>query len=264
MTSETAQNPDSPGNPPGGALSGGTASEGADPISTPGGPVSSVWKWVVAAVIVALLAYPIVRRLGDNGTAASGASPDSADAQLSRSVAAYQAGQYAEAVTAAQAALKLKPDYALAYNNLAVSYLQLHQYAEALQAIQQALRIQPDMELAKNNLAWIQREQAKSTAPPPAPLKPGTVDYYLQQSVDLYQAEKFQQAIDSAEQAIKLDPKMAGAYNNICISYIRLGTFDKAIQNCEKALEIQPDYQLARNNLNWALNSKADAMAHKK
>ena len=133
---------------------------------------SGLWKWVVVAAVVALLAIVVVNYHNKSVT-------DSAHAQLDRSLQAYQAGQYQDAINAAQAALDLKPESALAYNNLAVSYLGLHKFDDAIHNAQEALRIQPDFELAKNNLAWIQREKEKANTPPPAP---GTAAFYMVRS----------------------------------------------------------------------------------
>jgi tetratricopeptide (TPR) repeat protein len=230
-----------------------------DDATAPTKSIPSAWKWVLALLIAGLISYPVYHRLSG-----SSAETNPAEAELNRSQELYKAGQYDGAIAAAQAALKAKPDYALAYNNLAVSYLQLKKYDEAIQNAQQALRLQPDLELAKNNLAMIQQEKAKASAPPPVPPAPGTAGYFMQQSLENFQAGKFQDAINSAQQALKIDPKMATAYNNISVSYTRLGVWDKAIDNALKALQIQPDFELARNNLNWALTSKAEALAQKK
>jgi superkiller protein 3 len=200
-----------------------------------------------------------------NGTAAPG-QQDAADAELNLSLHAYQEGKYQEAILAAQAALKARPDFALAYNNLAVSYLQLHSYDQALQNAQKALQLQPDLELAKNNLVWIQQEKAKAAgAPLPAPPATGSADYYVNLSLQRYQAGQFQQSIDAARQALKIDPSLATAYNNIAAGYASMKMWDQAIENAQKALQLKPDMQLARNNLAWALNAKAtDAAAKKK
>jgi len=228
-------------------------------------PVRAVLKWLLTVLIVALVAYPLVRRLRDNG---SGASPavdlKSADTQLNRSLQAYQAGNYQEAIAAAHAALKARPGFALAWNNLAVSYLGLKMYDEAIHAAGEAIRLQPDLQLARNNLVWIQQEKAKASGPPPAPLKPGTADYYLDQSLKYYQAGAFQQSIDSARRALAIDPAMAAAYNNIAASYASLKMWDRAIESAQKALQLKPDFQLARNNLNWALNGKAGKLVNDK
>ena len=221
-------------------------------------PVRSILKWVLAAVILALVAYPLVQRIGsDNGASATSASaPGPADTQLNNSMQLYQTGKFQQAIDAARAAIKIKPDMAPAYNNIAVSYLALHQYDEAIQNAREALRIQPGLDLAKNNLAWIQQEKAKASGQP-QPVANSGADAYVNQSLQNYQAGRFQQAIDAAQQALKLDPAMPVAYNNIAASYASMGMWDKSIENAQKALDLKPDFQLARNNLNWALKGKA-------
>ena len=95
-----------------------------DPL-TPGKSTSTkvILRWVVAAVIAGLVAYPLLRQSHNDAPAASASSAsgpeDAADAEINLSLHAYQEGKFQEAITAAQAALKLRPDFALAYNNLA-------------------------------------------------------------------------------------------------------------------------------------------------
>jgi tetratricopeptide (TPR) repeat protein len=50
---------------------------------------------------------------------------------------------------------------------------------------------------------------------------------------------------------------MAAAYNNMAASYSSMKMWDPAIENARKAIALKPDFQLARNNLDWALKSKA-------
>jgi hypothetical protein len=80
--------------------------------------------------------------------------PPAAEEMLSRSLSSYQAGNYQESITLAQAALQIDPNFADAYNNLAAAHAALRQWDEAIAAAQQALRLQPDFPLARNNLNW--------------------------------------------------------------------------------------------------------------
>jgi tetratricopeptide (TPR) repeat protein len=223
--------------------------------------VRSILKWTLPAVLACLLIYPLIGRPGSGSPAsAAGSDPAAADEQLNRSLQAYQAGKYREAVLDARAALQARPNFAAAYNNLAVSYLQLKMYDDAISSARAAIRLQPDFELAKNNLAWIQQEiaKAKGTPPvPPASSGPETADSYLNLSLQEYQAGRYQESIDAARRALRLDPAMAAAYNNIAASYSSMRMWDPAVENAETAIRLQPDFQLARNNLAWALKGKA-------
>ncbi len=79
-----------------------------------------------------------------------------------------------------------------------------------------------------------------------------TCENYINLSLAYYKAEMYDKCIEACEEALKLRPDYALAYNNICSAYNMLGEWKKAIEACEKALKINPDFQLAKNNLNWA------------
>jgi tetratricopeptide (TPR) repeat protein len=49
----------------------------------------------------------------------------------------------------------------------------------------------------------------------------------------------------------------AEAYNNIAAGSIGLGDWDEAIRSAQEAVRLKPDFALARNNLNLAIQSKA-------
>ena len=215
---------------------------------------SARWRWAIGAVIVVALLYPLARRWMVSGNSAAGAPvPPAVQPILNTSFQLYQAGRYQEAITTAKKALEMDPNSADAYNNLAVSYLGLRMYDEAIQSAQQAIRIRPDYQLAKNNLNWILSEKAGK---PPAAVKPDTPEYYLNQSLALYQSNQLPESIAAAREALKLRPIYAEAYNNIAAACAKMGQWDDAIQNAQQALRILPDFQLAKNNLAWALAEK--------
>lgn len=81
-----------------------------------------------------------------------------------------------------------------------------------------------------------------------------TPEKYLQLSLDYYLDARFGLCISAAQEAIKLKPNYAAAYNNIGSAYIALGQFDQALGPLKKALSIQPNYVLAKNNLSLAEN----------
>jgi len=83
---------------------------------------------------------------------------------------------------------------------------------------------------------------------------PGKIsaETYLSKSLTYHQQGNYQKCISAAEQAIKLRPNYAEAYNNIG----SMQQWDKGIIALEKALAIKPDFQLAKNNLAWAKKQK--------
>ena len=49
--------------------------------------------------------------------------------------------------------------------------------------------------------------------------------------------------------AIAIKPDYAEAYNNLGVTYNKLGQLEQAVQAYEEALKIDPDYADAHNNL---------------
>ena len=210
------------------------------------------WRFTIAgaAVVTAAFAFWIAT----NRAPAPG-TPSPASSAIEASLQHYQAGRYEKAVAAAKTAIAANPTSAEAYNNLAVSYLQLKKFDDGLQAAREAIRLKPDFEMAKNNLAWIEREKAKASgaqvAAPAQPAPPADAVALLNQSVAHYAAGRFTQCIDTAAQSARLNPKSAQAFNNIGICAGKLERWDEAIRNTQEALRLDPNLQLAKNNLAW-------------
>jgi tetratricopeptide (TPR) repeat protein len=81
---------------------------------------------------------------------------------LAASLAYFQAGRFADCVSAAKEALKLRPDYAEAWNNVGACSNSLSQWDAGIEACNRAIQLKPDFQLARNNLAWAEKEKAKS------------------------------------------------------------------------------------------------------
>ena len=101
--------------------------------------------------------------------------------------------------------------------------------------------------------------QVKSRDPqgakPPVETDLALSNQYLQQSLDLYNADNFAECIAAATKAAVYNPKSDRAYNNICAAHNALGEWDRAIVACQHALRLNPDSMLARNNLQVALQA---------
>ncbi len=79
-----------------------------------------------------------------------------------------------------------------------------------------------------------------------------TAESYVALSLQLYQEQRYVEAIDACQAALKLRPEYAEAWNNICAANNKLGRYEEAAAACEQALRYKPDLQLARNNLQYA------------
>ena len=61
----------------------------------------------------------------------------------------------------------------------------------------------------------------------------------------------------ASQEALKIAPGDAGAYNNLCTAFGGLRQWTQAVAACREAMRLKPDFQLARNNLEWALHEEA-------
>ena len=70
-----------------------------------------------------------------------------------------------------------------------------------------------------------------------------TKEDYFNSGIAYYELGKHQQAIKDFNQAIRLDPKFAEAYNNRGIAYGKgKGQYGQAIADYTKAIELNPKY----------------------
>jgi len=92
--------------------------------------------------------------------ASSGGAKQTPESYLAQSLELYQAGRYVDCIASARAALVLRPKFAEAWNNICAAYNQLGQYDEAISACEEALRSKPDFELARSNLEYARQNAA--------------------------------------------------------------------------------------------------------
>jgi tetratricopeptide (TPR) repeat protein len=93
---------------------------------------------------------------------------------------------------------------------------------------------------------------AQRYATRPAVQAKGSAEELLDQSRAFYQSKQYFECILSAMKALKLQPDLAEAYNNIAAANNAMGRWDQGIKAAHEALRLQPDFALARENLRWA------------
>jgi Flp pilus assembly protein TadD len=111
--------------------------------------------------------------------------------------------------------------------------------------IQKALKLSPG-----DLMAIDLRAQADPGSPSSSPGL--TPEACLQESLDDYRQKQYPEAVLACEQALKLRPDYAEAWNNIGAACNELGLYEKAAAALNTALLLKPDFPLARNNLNYA------------
>lgn len=83
-----------------------------------------------------------------------------------------------------------------------------------------------------------------------------TAANYLNLSLAYQRAGRFRDGIQAAGQALKLQPDLAMAYNNIAEAHIELREWDAAIAAAGQALRLQSDFPRARKVLAYAEQQK--------
>ena len=113
----------------------------------------------------------------------------------------YSMGRYQEAIAAAQQSVALNPGSAVGYTDIAASYAALRLWDQSVQCAQQAYRLQPNSQLAKNNLDWVLQENQEAGGAP-LPANSRTPLYFLNLSLQDYQAGHFNECIVDAKEAM--------------------------------------------------------------
>ena len=67
---------------------------------------------------------------------------------------------------------------------------------------------------------------------------------------------KYNEAIKAYDEAIRLDPKHAAAWNNKGIALNNQGKYNEAIEAYDEAIRLDPNYAAAWNNKGIALNNQ--------
>lgn len=150
-------------------------------------------------------------------------------------------GDIADAVHQLQLAALLNPSRLATRDLLASAYAAEGNTAQARATALDTLRIAPSDAGAAHILTQ--------------PVTPNA-DFWINLSLRQYQLRNYPACIAAAQQALRLRPNSAEAYNNIAAANAAMGNWDNAIAAARKAIALKPDFQLAKNNLAWAESQK--------
>jgi eukaryotic-like serine/threonine-protein kinase len=188
--------------------------------------------------------------------------PHDADALLGLARSFDSAGRIADAETAFRKAIALRPDYWDGYNSFA-SFLDSHQrYEEAIAQYKHAIQLTPDNAALYLNLGSVYSDMGsqhfsdaaqmyqKSLALEPSYPAYANLGYlYLQQ-------QKYAEAADTEEKALKLNDRDYLVWGNLAIAYEALKdetnasrTRDRELALLEQAVETTPRDAVAQSNL---------------
>jgi len=157
------------------------------------------------------------------------------------------------AVEELQKTLEVNPDYMPARYLLLQAYSEFGDWPRVRAEAQSILQRFPSDTTAA---AYLARANAAPQSLQAASASARTADDYLTLSLNYYRTGRFQDSIKAAQEALKLQPTYAEAYNNIAAAYAELRDWDRAIEAAREAVRLKPGFQLAQNNLAWAESQK--------
>jgi tetratricopeptide (TPR) repeat protein len=175
----------------------------------------------------------------------------------------HQLGRPGEAVACLQEALRLRPDFAEAYNHLGLVYLSQSRPAEAAACFRQALALEPQSEEVRRHLEAALRSQTAAPAPPVSADDPARACNV--RGIDLSREGRWEEAVASFREAVRLRPDYADAFNNLGNVLFFQKQFDEAIAAYEQAVRLAPGHAGYHSNLGEVLRHRgrlAEALGH--
>ena len=139
----------------------------------------------------------------------------------------YKAGRYKEAVAELRQAVRLSPDWDDPHYVLALSLMEIGQLKEAIESYKRVIEV-----AIKDD--------------------PKILSYYNMGNAYSDLGE-YENAIDSYQQALKLDPTSSKLHNNLGLAYAALGRFAEAEAEFAEAVRLNADYAEAHFNLGVAM-----------
>jgi len=176
------------------------------------------------------------------GTAPQQSKADPAVLAYNEGAALANDGKNAEAIAKMDEAVSLKPEFAAAYQALARLNARMKNHAKAIEAATKALEISgddPDMFaiLAEEYAATGQKEKAAEYRKK----APADANALFNEAARLINEGKDNQAEPLLKQAIAANDKMAAAYYELGMLYVRTSKNADAKANLEKYLELEPN-----------------------
>lgn len=154
-------------------------------------------------------------------------------------------------------AVQLNPSDFYARALLSQIYAATNQWKELGDLVEDTLRIAPTDSSALHYRNVLAEARGKTARKAVEAAKAQTPESYLELSLAHFQAGRYMDCVGAAQEAVKLRPNYAEAYNNIAAGYNALQMWDEGIQAASEAVRLKPDWDLAKNNLAHARRQKA-------
>jgi tetratricopeptide (TPR) repeat protein/uncharacterized membrane protein YhaH (DUF805 family) len=170
-------------------------------------------------------------------------------------------GQTSAAISAYEAALRIKPDYVEAHNNLGIVLAHIPgRSPDAMAQIEDAIRIKPDYAEAHNNLALVlavtpgRLPDAISEFKAALRIDPGFAEAHYNLGLALGKTPgRRPEAIAEYEAALRINPNFRQAHTNLGMLLANTpGRLPEAVRHFEAALQLAPDSPEAQKDLRFA------------
>jgi tetratricopeptide (TPR) repeat protein len=173
----------------------------------------------------------------------------------------YSKQRISEAIGLLQRAIALNSGDPLPRYLLMQIYSQQADYARLAPLVERTATLYPDDPETLTYVNVVQGFQQRLAAAESVARTAPTPQNWLELSLLYHQAGRYSDCIAAANQALKLKPDYAEAYNNVAAGYQSLGQWDEAIRASQQALKLNPALQLAKNNLAYSMAEKQRAQA---
>lgn len=174
-------------------------------------------------------------------------------------------GQYTAAVPIGLAALQINENFAPLYEALSRAYVGSQEWRKGLDYGFEATELAPGdvrarwayanalMAVGESELAMAELEIAIS-------IHPGFVSPYFELAFLYLAANRDQDAIDTYDRILALQPRNARALLRQCEAYRKVGEFERAVGLCQDAVNADPNYAQAQYRLGQMRYSRREFM----
>jgi tetratricopeptide (TPR) repeat protein len=192
--------------------------------------------------------------------------PDDPTSWFTLGRALLELSRWREAIDAFQHALARNPRYTAAHRDLGRALLEAGEVAEAARVLRSALdlaRETGDLQTGREMETFVRRAEKilgvpANAAPVPAPApaaerapraeNPEARALY-RRGFEHFANDRHDEAIALYEQALRLDPDLAIAWNGLSLAYRQKGDLEAAIEAGRRLIELEPDDALSHTNL---------------
>jgi tetratricopeptide (TPR) repeat protein len=166
-------------------------------------------------------------------------------------------GRLGEGLDMANKAVKLDPYDLTGRRTILEVLAQQHNWLDLKQVAGDALVLYPDDDGMKASIQVAETGIKSVATAKLEALKEPSVDHLLALSVHYYEVRQYENCIQSARDALKINPDLGEAYANIATAYHTMGRLDETIAALREEVRINPNLRSASHNLQVVLAEKA-------